>query len=124
MSTSYGVIIEFSRDEKLQKYRIILSQHTNYSHKWLVPFFDMFTAAMLIFFCCEISKHVQAKNGLSHLDCHFMEWASILPKLAKDDECRLARFHPIRNFLANKTYHFLKLSYRTGCIFAWAVRSL
>ena len=32
-STSYGFIIEFSRNEKLQKQRIILSQHTNYLHK-------------------------------------------------------------------------------------------
>ena len=34
----YGLIIYFSRNEKLQKYRIILSKHTNYLHKWLVPF--------------------------------------------------------------------------------------
>ena len=47
MSTSYGLIIELSRNEKLQKYRIILSQYTNYLHKWLVYLnFDMFTAAM------------------------------------------------------------------------------
>ena len=32
----YGLIIELPRNEKLQKYRIILSQHTNYLHKWLV----------------------------------------------------------------------------------------
>ena len=38
MSTSYGLIIELSRNEKLQKHRIILSQHTNYLHKWLVYF--------------------------------------------------------------------------------------
>ena len=38
MSTSYGLIIELSRNEKLQKYRIILSQHTSYLHKWLVYF--------------------------------------------------------------------------------------
>ena len=30
----------------------------------------------------------------------------MLTKLAGSDECRLARFHPIRNFLANKIYHF------------------
>ena len=47
----YGLIIEFSRNEKLQKYRIILSQHTYYLHKWLVHLnFDMFTAAMFILF--------------------------------------------------------------------------
>ena len=47
MSASYALITELSRNEKLQKYRIILSQHTNYLHKWLV---HMFTAAMFIFF--------------------------------------------------------------------------
>ena len=50
-TTSYGLIIELSRNEKLQKYRIILSQYTNYLHKWLVHLnFDMVTAAMFIFF--------------------------------------------------------------------------
>ena len=33
MSNSYGLIIEFSKNEELQKYRIILSQRTNYLHK-------------------------------------------------------------------------------------------
>ena len=36
MSTSYGLIIELSRNEQLQKYRIILSQHPDYLYKWLV----------------------------------------------------------------------------------------
>ena len=45
-----GLIIELSRNEKLQKYRI-LSQHTNYLHKWLVHLnFDTFTAALFILF--------------------------------------------------------------------------
>ena len=30
----------------------------------------------------------------------------MLTKLAEYDEYRLARFHPIRNFLAYKIYHF------------------
>ena len=68
--------------------------------------FDMFTAAMFIFFFCKIPKYVQAKNGLAHLDWHFMEWASMPTKLAGNDECRLVRFHPIRGFLANEIYHF------------------
>ena len=36
MSTSYGLIIELSMNEKLQKYRMILSQHISYLYKWLV----------------------------------------------------------------------------------------
>ena len=58
------------------------------------------------FFFCEIHKYVQVKNRLVHLNWHFMEWASMLTKLAGYDEYRLARFHPIRNFLANEIYHF------------------
>ena len=48
--------------------RIILSQHTNYWHKWLVHLhFHMFIADMLIFFC-KVLKYVQAQtNILSHL---------------------------------------------------------
>ena len=34
VSTSYGLIIEFSRNEKLQNYRFILSRHTNYTNDW------------------------------------------------------------------------------------------
>ena len=37
-STSHGLITELSRNEKLQKCRIILSQHTSYLHRWLVLF--------------------------------------------------------------------------------------
>ena len=33
VSTSYGLVIEFSTNGKLQKYRIILSQRTNCLHK-------------------------------------------------------------------------------------------
>ena len=49
VSTSYGLIIELSRNGKLLKY--ILSQHTNYLHQCLVYLnFDIFTAALFIFF--------------------------------------------------------------------------
>ena len=55
MSTSYGLVIKFSRNEKLQKYRIILSQHTNYLRKWFPHLnCDMFTTAMLIFFLQDL----------------------------------------------------------------------
>ena len=36
MSTSYGLIIELSRNKKLQKCRLTLPKYTNFSHKWLV----------------------------------------------------------------------------------------
>ena len=42
------------------------------------PLFDMFTAAMFIFFCeipiCEsLEQHSISFDGLAHLDWHFME---------------------------------------------------
>ena len=37
-------------------------------------------------------------------------WASKVTDLAGDGECKLAWFHPIWNFLANKIYHFSRLS--------------
>ena len=44
----------------------------------IVPLFDMFTAAMFIFFCeipiCEsLEQHSISFDGLAHLDWHFME---------------------------------------------------
>ena len=36
--------------------------------------------------------------------------------LAGDGECRLNRFHLIRNFLANEIYYFSRLSHQTGCL--------
>ena len=59
MSTSYGLIIELSRKEKLPKYRLIVSRYTKYLHKLLVCLnFDMFTASIYTF-SCEILKYVQ-----------------------------------------------------------------
>ena len=72
MSTSYASIIEFSSHEKLQKERIILSQHTNYLQKCLVHFLTCLLVSCLFFFC-EIANYVQAKNRLDHLDWNFME---------------------------------------------------
>ena len=76
------------------------------------------------FFFCEIPKHVQTKNRLAHLDWDFMEAASKPVELAWDGKCRLTRFHPVRNFLANKSYLFSRHSNRTGCLFTWAVHSM
>ena len=74
MPTSYGLIIEFWGNEKLQKYKIILSQQNIYSHKWLADLnFDVY-CCMFIFFSvrslniCHISS-----DGLANLDWHFME---------------------------------------------------
>ena len=90
----YGLIIYFSRNEKLQKYRIILSKHTNYLHKWLVSFLT-FLLLPCFFFFNEIPKYVQAKNRLAHLDWHFVEWASMLTKLAGYDEYKLIQFYKL-----------------------------
>ena len=48
---TYGLITELSRNEKLQKYRIILFQHTNYLHKWLVQFLTCLLLPFLQNFC-------------------------------------------------------------------------
>ena len=77
---------------------------TIYTNDWS-PFWHVY-CYHVYFFLCEIAKYVQAKNRLAHLNCYFMEWASMLTKLAGYDEYRLARFHLIRNLLANKIYHF------------------
>ena len=66
-------------NEKLQKRRTILSQSTNYLHKWLVHLnFDMSNAAMLFFLrdsqlCVSLEQHPISFDGLSHLDWHFVE---------------------------------------------------
>ena len=79
MSTSYALIIELSENEKLQKYRIILSQHNGYLHKWLVHLhFDMFTAAMIFFSerflnMCKPRTTFYLFEGLANLDGHFMD---------------------------------------------------
>ena len=98
-STSYGFIIEFSNNEKLQKKRIILSQHTKYLHKWLVLFWHVWWCHVNFFFC-EIRKYLQAKTRLAHLNWDFT-----------------TRFHPIRNFLANEIYYFSRLFHQTDCLF-------
>ena len=45
------------------------------------------------------------------------KWASNPTELTGAGECRMTRFHPIRNFLANEMYHFSRLSHQTGCLF-------
>ena len=77
---------------------------TIYTNDWS-PFRHVYCCHVYFFFC-EIPKYMLAKNRLAHLDLHFMEWASMLTKLAGYDEHRMAWFHPIRNFLAIEIYHF------------------
>ena len=79
MSPSYALIIELSENEKLQKYRIVLSQHNGFLHKWLVHLnFDMFTAAMIFFSerflnMCKPRTTFYLFDGLARLDLYFME---------------------------------------------------
>ena len=63
---------------------------TIYANDWSL--FDMFIAVIFIYFFFEIPKYVEAKNGLIHLDWHFLEWASTLTKLIfKTSSRRLAK---------------------------------
>ena len=97
-----------------------LSILTIYTNGWS-PFWHVHCCHVYFFFC-EVPKYVQAKSRLAHLDWKFMDWASMLTKLAGYDEYRLACFHPIRTFLANENYH--SRGCQTGCLFTWAARSM
>ena len=90
-------------NEKLQKHRIIVAAYQLFL-QMIGLLFDMFTAAVFIFFL-EIPKCVQAlNNNISLLTTWrtwvgiLWKWASMVNKLAGDSECRLALFHMIRNF--------------------------
>ena len=129
MITSYGLIIELPRNEKLQKYRIILSQHINYLHEWLIHLkFGMFFGAMFFFLwdslmCASLEQHSISFNGLAHLNWHFMELEQHVYRAG--GRCWMqALFHAIRNFLANEIYHFSRLSHLVGCFFTWASCSI
>ena len=129
MSASCSLIIELSGNEKLQKNRLILSQHNNYLHNWLVLFWNVYFFYVYFFFL-EILKYMQAKNNILSPLTGWSTWITILRncdsmliELAGNDECWLPRFHTIRNFLANESYHFSRLSHETGCLFTWAAHS-
>ena len=88
MSTSYGLIIEFSRNEKQQKYRIILCQHTNYLHKWLVPFLTCLLLSCLFFLLrdsqiCASQEQAGPPRltfyGVSKLDMMNTVWLGSIP---------------------------------------------
>ena len=85
----------------------------------------------IYFVFCEIPKYLQVKNNfLSPLTGwptwtgFLWKWASMLTELAGKGECRLARFHEIKNFLATETYDFSRLYHQTGCLFKWATHSI
>ena len=91
MSTSYGLIIELSRNEKLQKFRIFL-----------------ICLLLLFYFSGKFLNVCKTRTTKSPLTAWptwigiLWKWASMLTKLPGDGECRLALFHAIRNFLANE----------------------
>ena len=63
--SSYNLIIKLSKNEKLQKYSIYLCQYTSYLHKWLVHLsFEVFTAAMFIYFFSKIPKYVHVQYNI------------------------------------------------------------
>ena len=74
----------------------------------------MFTAAIFFlgnfYMCASIEQqHLLWQPGPPDI---LWKWASMLTKLARDGECRLAVFHAIRNFLANDIYNFSRLSHQ------------
>ena len=115
------------RNEKLQKYRIILLQHTSCLHKWLVL---SLICLLLLFFSGKFLNVCKPRTTLyplwqpgptgltfygSELTCLQAGW---------DGDCRLVLFHVIKNFLANEICHFSWLSHQTGCPFTWAACSI
>ena len=76
------------------------------------PLFDMFTSSSVKLLCM-----CKPRTGWLTLIGILWKWAGKPTKLVGDGECRLTRFHPIRNFLANDIYHFSRLSHQTGCLF-------
>ena len=107
MSTSYGLINELSRNEKLQKYRIILSRRTISTNEFV----------HLNFYYCHVYFFLQ-----NFWICPSLELSNL--RLYFEAHLSLTRSHAIRNFLANEIYHFSRLSHQTGCLFSWAAHSI
>ena len=125
MSTSYGLTIEFSGNLKLQKCIIFPSQDTNYLHKWLVHFLTCLLVLWLfLFFLQKFRDLCNPRTGWPTLISILWKWDSKLTKLAGHGECRLARFHPISNFLSNGINHFTRLFHQTGYLFTWEAHSI
>ena len=95
-----------------------------YLHKWLVHFLT-FTGAMFIFSAVRFLNICKSKTGWPTSIGILLKWASKPTELAGDGKsCKLTRFHPTRNFLANEICNFSRLSYQTGYLFACAARSI
>ena len=92
--------------------------------KVIGPLFDMFTGVMFIFSSVKFLNMCKPRTGWLTSIGILWKWASKPAELAGDGECRLTRFHPIRNFLANEIYLFSRLSHQTGCLFTWAAYSI
>ena len=85
--------------------------------------FDMFTGGMFMFSSVRFLNMCKPRTGLPKSIGILWKWGSKPTELAGDDECRLTRFHSIRNFLANEIYHFSRLPDQAACLFTWAVPS-
>ena len=77
------------------------------------PLFDMFNGAMFIFSSVKFLNMCKPKTDWPTSIGILWKWAIKPTELYGDDECRLAWFHLIRNFLANEIYHFSRLSHQT-----------
>ena len=85
----------------------------------MVSFLTRLLVPCLIFFC-QIQKFLnmyKPRTGWPTSIGILWKWASKPTMLDGNGECRLTRFHPIRNFLVNDIYHFSRLSHQTGCLF-------
>ena len=87
------------------------------------PLFGILAGTMFIFSSVRFLNMCKPRTGLPTSTRILWKWASKPAELAEDGECRLIRFHPIRNFLGNEIYLFSRLSHQTGCLFTWAARS-
>ena len=101
--------------------RSILAIYTN---DWSI--FDMFTAAMFIFFSRKFLNMCKFRTttcplwqagppGIGIL----LEWAIMINKLAGDGVSRLALFHAIRNFSSKWNLWFFK-AFPRNYLFTWA----
>ena len=94
------------------------------------PLFDMFTGAMFTFSSAKFLNMCKPRTGWPTLLDIKWKWASKLIELARDCECRLARFPSMRNFLANKNrqtfslgnpLHIISSLFRHFCLFQNAI---
>ena len=126
MINIYFIWFDYWTLKEWKSEKIILSQYTNYLHKWLVPFLicllllSLFFSGKFLNVCKpRTTTFILEQQNLSPLT-GWSTWigilwkqASMFTKLAEDGVCRLALFHAIKHFLANEIYYFSRLSYQT-----------